>query len=133
MIDPVDVSGSLAVSAQSLDKLRMQARQAPDLALKQAAQQFEAVFMNMMLKSMREATPQDGMFDSEQTKMFTGMLDQQLAQNLSSRGIGLADMMAKQLSRSLGTGAAGLPAPQAQSSNALPPAYSQNFKQGFLQ
>lgn len=102
MIDPIGISGSLAVSAQSLDKLRMQARQAPDLALKQAAQQFEAVFMNMMLKSMREATPQDGMFDSEQTRMFTGMLDQQLAQSMSSRGVGLADIMLQQLSRSSG-------------------------------
>jgi flagellar protein FlgJ len=95
-----DVSGSLAVSAQSLDKLRMQAKQSPDQALKLVAQQFETVFMNMMLKSMRDATPQDGMFDSEQTKMFTGMLDQQLAQNMSSRGVGLADIMIKQLSRS---------------------------------
>ena len=98
-----NVSGSLAVSAQSLDKLRMQAKQSPDQALKLVAQQFETVFMNMMLKSMREATPQDGMFDNEQTKMFTGMLDQQLAQNISSRGVGLADIMIKQLSRSAST------------------------------
>src|SRR3989304_4028556 len=117
MISPTDISGSLAANAQSLDKLRAQARQSPDQALKAAAQQFETVFMNMMLKSMREATPQDGMFDSEQTKMFTGMLDQQLAQNLSSRGIGLADIMAKQLSRSLGPGAASASAPQGQSGN----------------
>lgn len=94
-----DVSGSLAVSAQSLDKLRMQAKQSPEQALKLVAQQFETVFMNMMLKSMREATPQDGMFDNEQTKMFTGMLDQQLVQSMSSRGVGLADIMIKQLSR----------------------------------
>jgi flagellar protein FlgJ len=61
--------------------------------------------MNMMLKSMREATPQDGMMDSEQTKMFTGMLDQQLAQSMSTRGIGLADMMVKQLSHNGAPGA----------------------------
>lgn len=104
-----DISGNLAASAQSLDKLRAQARQSPDQALKAAAQQFEAVFMNMMLKSMRDATPQDGMFDNEQTKMFTGMLDQQLVQNMSSRGVGLADMMVRQLSRSVGTDAAQMP------------------------
>lgn len=99
MINPIDNSASLAVSAQSLDKLRMQAKQSPDQALKLVAQQFETVFMNMMLKSMREATPQDGIFDSEQTKMFTGMLDQQLVQSMSSRGVGLADIMVKQLSQ----------------------------------
>lgn len=104
-----DISGNLAASAQSLDKLRAQARQSPDQALKAAAQQFEAVFMNMMLKSMRDATPQDGMFDNEQTKMFTGMLDQQLVQNMSNRGVGLADMMVRQLSRSFGPDAAQMP------------------------
>ncbi|MFZ2161835.1 MAG: flagellar assembly peptidoglycan hydrolase FlgJ [Sideroxyarcus sp.] len=92
--------GSLAIDSQSLNKLRLQAKQSPDQALKLAAQQFETVFLNMMLKSMREATPQDGVFDSEQTKMFTGMLDQQLAQSMaSSRGVGLAEIMVKQLSR----------------------------------
>jgi peptidoglycan hydrolase FlgJ len=105
------ISGSLAANAQSLDQLRAQARQSPEQALKATAQQFESVFMNMMLKSMRDATPQDGMFDNEQTKMFTGMLDQQLVQNMSSRGIGLADIMVKQLSR---TGASSAtPAPLA--------------------
>ncbi len=90
--------GSLAADSQSLAKLRMQAKQTPDQALKAAAQQFESVFLNMMLKSMREATPQEGMFDSEQTRMFTGMLDQQLAQTMSSRGVGLAEVMVRQLS-----------------------------------
>jgi flagellar protein FlgJ len=56
----------------------------------------------MVMKSMREATPQEGMFDSEQSKTFTSMLDQQLTQNLAKRGVGLADMMIKQMSRSMG-------------------------------
>jgi peptidoglycan hydrolase FlgJ len=98
MTIPLNTTASLAIDTQSLGQLRAQAKKSPEQALKAAAQQFESVFMNMMLKSMREATPQDGMMDSEQTKMFTGMLDQQLAQNLSGRGIGLADMMVKQLS-----------------------------------
>lgn len=91
----------LAIDAKALGQLKLQAAKTPDQALRAAAQQFEAVFMNMMLKSMRDATPQDGAMDNEQTKMFTGMLDQQLAQNMSSgRGIGLADMLVKQLGQS---------------------------------
>ncbi len=90
----------LAIDAKALGQLKLQASKTPDKALKAAAQQFEALFMNMMLKSMRDATPQDGAFDNEQTRMFTGMLDQQLAQNMSSgRGVGLADMLVKQLSQ----------------------------------
>jgi flagellar protein FlgJ len=53
------------------------------------------------MKSMREATPQDGMLDSDQTRMYTSMLDQQLTQRMASRGIGLADVMVRQLSIAL--------------------------------
>lgn len=128
--------GGLALGAQSLDKLRLQAKQAPDQAIKGAAQQFEQVFLNMMLKSMREATPQEGVFDSEQTKMFTGMLDQQLAQSMSSgHGIGLADVMARQLSRSslraeADPAGAGKAAPVMRTS--VPSAYNENFQQDFV-
>lgn len=61
--------------------------------------------------------------DSDQTRMFTGMLDSQLSQNMSSKGIGLADMLVKQLSRT------GLSAPSHQSPVAgspLPVSSSQN-------
>jgi len=92
-----NINANLAISAQSLDSLRAKAKQSPDQALKAAAQQFEAVFMNLMMKSMRDATPQDGLFDSEQSKMYTGMLDQQLAQNMAGKGIGLAEIMIRQL------------------------------------
>ena len=94
-----DISGALAVDVQSVDKLRLLTKQEPDKALKEVARQFEVLFMNMLLKSMREATPKDGMFDSEQTEFYTSMLDMQYAQSLSAKGIGLADMMIKQLSR----------------------------------
>jgi flagellar protein FlgJ len=53
----------------------------------------------MMMKSMRDATPQDGMMDSQQTKMFTTMLDQQTSQNIAKKGIGLADVLVRQLSK----------------------------------
>ncbi len=123
MIGGADLTSKFALDVQGVSQLKLEAKQSSPEALKAAAQQFEAVFMNMLMKSMREATPQDGMFDSEQTRMYTAMLDQQLTQKLASRGIGLADMMVRQLSRTLnapavdGTspeGKAGLPlnAPQ---------------------
>lgn len=108
MANQLNAGANLAVDTQSLAQLRAQAKSSPDQALKVAAQQFESVFMNMMLKSMREATPQDGMMDSDQTRMFTSMLDQQLSQSMSSKGIGLADMLIRQLSRT-GMSAQGLP------------------------
>lgn len=125
MIGGADLTSRFALDVQGLNQLKLDAKQSSPEALKAAAQQFEAVFMNMLMKSMREASPQDGIFDSEQTRMYTSMLDQQLSQKLASRGVGLADMMVRQLSRTLnapgvdgvpsdGTAPAGLPlnAPQ---------------------
>ncbi len=135
MVAPLDVSANLALDGQSLAQLRVQAKQSPETALKAAAQQFESVFLNMMLKSMRDATPQDGMFDSEQTKMFTGMLDQQFSQSMASRGVGLADIMVKQLSRSMGIQASGdasaavNPQPLIK---AIPSAYNEKSQQDFV-
>ena len=98
-MNPVDTSQTLAVDAQgSTAALRKLANQNSPQALKTVARQFESLFVGMMLKSMRDATPQDGVFDNEQTRLFTSMLDQQLSQNLASRGIGLADMLVRQLS-----------------------------------
>ena len=109
-IHGADISGRLALDAQSVEQLRAQAKGDPDRALKSAARQFEALFMNMLLKSMREASPQDGPFDSEQTRLYTSMLDQQLAQTLSSRGMGLADIMVRQLSQGKPAAPADVPA-----------------------
>jgi flagellar protein FlgJ len=101
MIGTQDISSRFALDVQSLGKLRLQAKQDPDAALKAVAQQFEGIFMNMMLKSMRDATPKDGMLDSEQGNLYTQLFDQQLAQKLSSgKGLGVADMLVKQLTRS---------------------------------
>ncbi len=89
----------MALDAHSLDALRTQAKRNPEQALKAASIQFEAVFLQTLFKSMRDATTQDGLLDSEQTRMYTSMLDQQMAQSLSVRGIGLADVMLRQLRR----------------------------------
>ncbi len=94
-----EINGRLALDARGLDALKLQAKQNPEQALKAVAQQFEAVFLQTLLKTMREATPQDGPMDSDQTRSYTSMLDQQMAQSLSARGIGLADVMLRQLAR----------------------------------
>ncbi len=97
-----DLSQRFALDTQGFEALKQRARDGSADTLKAAAKQFEAVFTQMVLKSMREATPQDGLFDNEQTKLYMSMLDQQLAQHLSSKGIGLAEVMARQLARASG-------------------------------
>ena len=111
MIQTNDVSGKLALDARGLDALRLQAKQNPEQALKGVSQQFEAVFLQTLLKSMRDATPQDGPMDSDQTRAYTSMLDQQMAQSLSTKGIGLADVMLRQLTRNRAAAAGAEPQP----------------------
>lgn len=94
-----DLSSKVAFDANGLNKLKQSARENSPEAIKEVAKQFEAIFMNMMLKSMREATPQDSPFDNVQSRTFTTMLDQQLTANLANKGLGLADVLARQLSQ----------------------------------
>lgn len=75
-------------------------------ALRATAKQFEALFLQMVLKSMRAAVPSNGMFDSDQTRMFQALQDQQTAMNMAQgRGIGLADVIYRQLGGDTRTGA----------------------------
>ncbi|MFY8272927.1 flagellar assembly peptidoglycan hydrolase FlgJ [Pseudoalteromonas sp. SSDWG2] len=93
----------------SLDKLRQDALKQPKgsdgerQALKQAAQQFESIFTQMLLKSMRQANAafedENNPFNASSVKYFQDMHDQQLASELSNNGsLGLADLIVQQLS-----------------------------------
>ena len=66
----------------------------------------------MMLKAMRDATPQDGMLESDQTRFYTSILDQQLSQNLSTQGnLGFARQIEQQLGRATSEGGMGSASP----------------------
>jgi peptidoglycan hydrolase FlgJ len=99
MIPNTDLTGKLALDVNSVDALKRQARADPDKALRSAAAQFEALLMQMMLKSMREAADSASSTDSQDTKMYKSMLDQQLTMAMSKRGMGLSDVMVRQLSQ----------------------------------
>ncbi|QSX32735.1 flagellar assembly peptidoglycan hydrolase FlgJ [Shewanella avicenniae] len=85
-----------------LDNLRSKALTDQKAALKEVAQQFEGIFVQMLMKSMREANAafeSDSPLNSQYTKFYEGMHDQQMSVNLSSKGmLGLADLMVQQLS-----------------------------------
>jgi flagellar protein FlgJ len=87
-----------AIDPSTLSRLREASRSNPDDALNAAASQFEALFLQMMLKSMRAGTPGGGIMDSKQVEFYREMFDQQLAVALSKAGtVGIADVVAGQL------------------------------------
>jgi flagellar protein FlgJ len=88
-----------------LNAIRQQSKETDSVskkaALQEAAQQFEAIFMQMLLKSMRKAQDvleSDSPYNSQSSKSYRDMHDQQMAVDLSSNGaLGLTDLIVRQL------------------------------------
>ena len=103
-----------AVDLADVRSLRGQAAADAPEALEAVARQFEALFINMMLDSMRSATMTSDLSDSGEMELYQQMFDRQVASGLAQGdGIGLARMIVEQLSRTLpqsAGGAAGEPA-----------------------
>ena len=92
----------LVSDSRSLDALKRDAHNDPRAAVKKAATQFEALFMQMVLKSMRDATlKSDLMSGGSGEEMATSMFDQQLAMKMASGGTGLAEVLTRQLTQHL--------------------------------
>ncbi|NQZ22265.1 MAG: flagellar assembly peptidoglycan hydrolase FlgJ [Colwellia sp.] len=93
----LDINGLNSIRQQSKETDKA----SKDAALQNAAKQFEAIFMQMLLKSMRKAQEvleSDSPFNSESTKFYRDMHDQQMSLELSSNGsLGLSDLIIRQL------------------------------------
>ncbi|MDR2451678.1 MAG: flagellar assembly peptidoglycan hydrolase FlgJ [Candidatus Accumulibacter sp.] len=91
-------SHRFVLDTRTASDLRRTIRNDPQTGLKEAAGQFEALLLQTMLKSMRDATPQDGPLDNDQTRFFTSILDQQLALNLSAvNALGFGQLIERQM------------------------------------
>ena len=83
----------------ALAKLKNEAKNKTSESITEVAKQFESIFVGMVLKSMRQAKLADGIMDSSQSDFYRNMYDEQLSVHLSGKGgVGLADLIAKQLS-----------------------------------
>lgn len=98
---PIDPTAhTLAADPNALASLKQRALKDEAGALREAAKQFETLLLDMMLKSMRDTVPGDSLLDNEGTRMFTGLLDQQFSRSIAQQGgLGLADLLVKQLTQ----------------------------------
>ncbi|WP_374486218.1 flagellar assembly peptidoglycan hydrolase FlgJ [Zoogloea sp.] len=96
-----DFSQINALDPNALSGLKRLSKDNSPEAIKEASRQFEALFVQQVMKSMRDATPKGGMFDSEETRMYQSLLDQQMSMQLSARGrgFGLAKVIERQMSQ----------------------------------
>ncbi|WP_199873486.1 flagellar assembly peptidoglycan hydrolase FlgJ [Ideonella sp. A 288] len=95
-------NSGLAGDVRGLDSLRHSAAKDPKAAVREAARQFESLFMQEIMKSMRATTMNSGLTDNEATKLGTEMLDSQLATKMAGLPGGLSDVIARQLERQMG-------------------------------
>ncbi len=97
----------------SVAELRAAATKDPKAAIRETAKQFEAIFMQQIMKSMREATVSSGMLENSGTQLGNEMLDSQYATKMAGLPGGLADAIARQLERQMGGTTAVRTAPNA--------------------
>ena len=109
---PTSTAG-LAGDAQSLAGLRTRANADPKAAVREVAKQFEALFMQELMKSMRAATLSSGMLDNEGSKLGTDLLDQQFATQMTGLPGGLSGAIERQLQRQMGLASAPTAVPTA--------------------
>jgi len=82
----------------ALGKLKGQARTDAKAATRETAQQFEAMFLQMMMKTMRDSVPKSGMNESQAEETFQGMFDKEVSLSMAKRNaLGLADMLVKHM------------------------------------
>ncbi|MGB5606791.1 MAG: flagellar assembly peptidoglycan hydrolase FlgJ [Gammaproteobacteria bacterium] len=94
--DPVDAS--VYTDFQGLARLRAEAGKQTPESIRETARQFEALFVQMMLKSMRDASPDGGLFDSDKLGFYQELYDRQLSlEVVKGRGLGISGMLATQL------------------------------------
>ncbi len=104
--NPLSTSG-LAADPTALNALRYGAGKGNEkAALKEAAKQFESLFMRELIKSMREATQKSGLMDGEGSDLGTDLLDQQFSVQLSGLPGGLSEAIERQLGKQMQNNAA---------------------------
>ncbi|MDN3919808.1 flagellar assembly peptidoglycan hydrolase FlgJ [Roseateles violae] len=99
---PFNAGNSLTSDTRSIDALRAAAARDPKSSIKEAAKQFESLFMQEVMKSMRASTLSTGMLENSATQMGTEMLDTQFAGKLTGLPGGLSDAIQRQLQRQMG-------------------------------
>jgi len=135
---PTDAPAGLAGDLRSLDALKSRAATDPKGAVRAVARQFEALFMQELMKSMRSSTLASGMLDTEGGKLGTDLLDSQLSTQMTGLPGGLSEAIARQLERQMGLApgpipATRAPAPAPSGSEARPIAIPQRGAAAFVQ
>jgi Rod binding domain-containing protein len=99
---PADISQTARgyLDFSGLGQLRGKAAAHDETALRESAQQFEAMFIQMMLKSMRDTVEKSELMGSDAQDLYQDLMDREISVQLARRNsIGLADMLEREVRR----------------------------------
>jgi flagellar protein FlgJ len=136
----IPLQPGLNADGRSIAQLKNQAGADPKSAVREAARQFEGLFMQELMKSMRQSTMPSGFLDNEGSKLGSELLDSQLSNQMSGLPGGLADVIARQLERQMGVpvnpqppaGAAAVTALRAGAADSAQASKAMGAAQGFV-
>ena len=98
MTTPSSATARTYLDFQGLASLRGDAARSPDKAARATAEQFEAYFIQQMMKAMRESVEKSDLVDSGHMDMYQDLMDKEVSMQMVRRGgMGLADMLEKQM------------------------------------
>lgn len=80
-----------------INELKYQVHNNPKKYALKTAMEVEGVFIQILLKSMRSSLSKDNLLDSNQSRLYTDIYDQKLSQEISKKGIGLTNIILKQI------------------------------------
>ena len=93
-----NLSNGVYTDFRGLTELRYNAATHNSKALDEVGKHFEAMFIQMMLQSMRQATPGDSLFGGKEQELYRDLFDKQISLNMAAKStLGLADLIVSQL------------------------------------
>ncbi|ANZ22550.1 flagellar biosynthesis protein FlgJ [Buchnera aphidicola (Diuraphis noxia)] len=84
-------------STQFVNELKYQIRNDPKKYLRQTAMEVESLFIQILLKSMRDSLPKESSLDNNQSRLYEEIYDQKISQEMSKKGIGLTEVILNQI------------------------------------
>ncbi|MFT4577659.1 MAG: Rod binding domain-containing protein [Nitrospinales bacterium] len=103
-IQPAQIQKNLfsQMSEKNLERLRNQSgfgKMDAEKDIEKVSRDFESVFVNKLLSSMRKTIPKSGLLDSFATDMFQSMMDEEMSKEMAkNKGMGMGEMIYNDLS-----------------------------------
>ncbi|MEY3611814.1 MAG: Peptidoglycan hydrolase FlgJ [Pseudomonadota bacterium] len=100
MSDITHTSSSTYLDFNALTQLKGDAARDPSKAVRKTAEQFEAYFVQQMMKSMRDTIEKSDLVEGGNMEMYQDLMDKEVSLSIAKRGgMGLADMLERQMNQ----------------------------------